>query len=171
MNHQQFGDHRQQFGDPACKQARGTRGIMARRDAGPQAAHVGDSRAGEQDGAHCLGAAHEERGLQGSGDCSGISQAAIRGRRRTTSGRRRVWRNSRPSVPTTVRQSTAGNLALRARMRYHHGYAAYSKRRDELRRRRRCRRGRPQADAGGSACGGIARALRPATSAELRRQI
>jgi hypothetical protein len=42
-----------------------------------------------------VGAAHEERELKGAGGCGGISQAAVRGRRRTTSGRRRVLHSSR----------------------------------------------------------------------------
>lgn len=44
-------DHRQQFGSPAWKQARSARRIMARWDAGAQAAHACDRSAGEQDGA------------------------------------------------------------------------------------------------------------------------
>ena len=53
-------DHRQQRGRASCQQARCTEGLLARADAGAQAAHAGDGRARQQDRADRLGGADEE---------------------------------------------------------------------------------------------------------------
>ena len=44
--------------------------ILARADDGEKAAHAGDSRACQKDGAHRLGGARDRRGLQSSSRCS-----------------------------------------------------------------------------------------------------
>ncbi|MBB4000699.1 transposase [Aureimonas pseudogalii] len=74
---------------------RGTaKGIVARTNAGTQAAHAGDGGAGQQDGANRLGPSDEGRNLPSSDGGRGVS----RGRRQRPSGRevgrRRVWHNA-----------------------------------------------------------------------------
>ena len=90
-------DHRQQRGRAPGEQARRAGRLVARADAGAQAAHAGDGGARQQDGAHRLGAAREAGGLQSSG----------RGRRRKprrTRGRRRRSRSKEGMAQQSARR-------------------------------------------------------------------
>ena len=53
-------------------------GFVARSDAGAQAAHAGDRRARQQDGADHLGATCKAAKLQSSGRSQGVSLADLR---------------------------------------------------------------------------------------------
>ena len=75
--------------------ARRAGGLMAGADAGAQAAHAGHGRARQQDGAHRLGVADEERGLQSSGQRSRRKPRQRSEASEDVGGRRRVWHNSR----------------------------------------------------------------------------
>ena len=65
--------HRHQRGRASGDKTRRAGGLVAGADAGAQATDAGDGRARQQDGAHRLGAADRQRGLQSSGRSRGVS--------------------------------------------------------------------------------------------------
>jgi hypothetical protein len=71
--------------------------VGACQQAGPgaQTSHAGDGGLSQQDSTYSLGSDVERPSLKSSGDKGDVSRRATRGRRRTISGRRTVWRNSR----------------------------------------------------------------------------
>jgi transposase len=70
------------------------KGSWLETDADSQAAHAGDRRARQQDGADRLGVTCKAGKLQSSGRSQGVSLAGLRSSQGVV-GRRRVWRNGR----------------------------------------------------------------------------